>query len=132
MHITHRHEVTFCLVLHHRGQQVVDAAGSAEEHLALAVLHIFLNIECDGFRHTKVFHVLGNVTAQLLGQRKEMVDGMARGEDNSGVVEDVHLLRTEVTCCQSLNFNKGTEHEFNTETFCNVKIGRPLARGFWL
>ena len=76
MHVTHRHKILLGLVLHHRGQQIIDASGSTEEHLTLTVLDILLDIECDGLCHTEILHILRNRHSELLGQSEEMVNGM--------------------------------------------------------
>ena len=76
MDITHRHQILFVLVLHHGRNQIVHTACLAEEHLALAILHILLDIQGDSLCDTEILHILRNSDTQLLGHIKEMVNGM--------------------------------------------------------
>ena len=75
--IAHRHEVFLLLVLHHLRDEVINLTRRTEEHLTLAVLHIFLDIEGDRLRHAEILHILGYRQTQLLGQLEEVVDGVA-------------------------------------------------------
>ena len=77
MNIAHGHEVFLGLVLHHCGNQVVNLASAAEEHLALAILYVFLDIEGNGLGHTEVFHVFWNVDTKLFCQCEIMINGVA-------------------------------------------------------
>ena len=43
----HWHEKLIAPVLRHQRHKIGHLAGSAEEHLALAILHILLDVECD-------------------------------------------------------------------------------------
>ena len=85
VHTAQRHQVLLELVLHHQRNQIIYLTRSAEEHLALAVLHVFLDIKRDGLCHTEIPHVLGNVQTELFGQHEKVVDGMTRGEDDGRV-----------------------------------------------
>ena len=121
--VAHGYEILLGLVLGHGGQQVVNLTGGAEEDLALAVLHIFLDIQRDSLRDAEILHILRNSDTQLLGEGEEMVNGMARGEDNGSVVQDVHLLGTKVLRRDSLHLDERTEHEFYVELGSDVVVG---------
>ena len=110
VHIAYRHKIFLGLVLHHRGHKVGHIAGGAKKHLALAVLHVFLYVEGYSLRHTEVFHVFGYGDAEQLGQLEVVVDGMARGEHHSRVVEKTDLLLAEFLRRDAFHFNKGTKH----------------------
>ena len=119
-------------MLGHGGQQVVNLSRRPEEYLALAILHILLYIKRNCLRDTEILHVLRYGHTQLLCQRKEVVDGMTGGKDNGRMVQDAHLLCTELFSCYPLDFDKRTEHEFNAKLVSDVVIGRLLAGWFWL
>ena len=76
MNIAHRNKVLLVLMLYHSRQEIVYTTSLTKEDFAFTILHIFLDIECNGFCDTEVFHVLGDVYSQLLGHVEEMVDGM--------------------------------------------------------
>ena len=98
MDVAHGHKILLVFVFDHCGQKIVDTTRGTEKHLALAILHVFLDIERNGFCHTEILHVLRNVCTQLLGKREIVVNGMTRREDYCRIVQNVYPLGTELLC----------------------------------
>ena len=76
VHVAQRYEIFLILVLHHAWQQVGYLACVAEEHLALAILHVFLNIQCYCLRDTEILQVFGDVVSKFFGKLEEIVDSV--------------------------------------------------------
>ena len=118
-----RHEILLGLVLHHCWYERVDLAGCAKEHFALAVLHILLYVECDGFGDAEVLHVLGDCDAHLLGEVEVVVDGVTRCEDYGCEVQQADLLLAEFFGTQSLDLDERAEHEFYAKVLGDIEVG---------
>ena len=71
------HEELLSLVLHHSGDERVNLSCVAEEHLALSVLHVLLDVESYCLCNAEILHVLRNSNAHLLCQLEVVVDGVA-------------------------------------------------------
>ena len=121
--VAHWHEISFLLVLDHGGQEVVDFSGVAEEHFALAVLNVLLYVESHGLGDAEVFHILGDGDSQLFAKVEEVVDGMARGEYDGCVLEDVNLLSTKLARGEAFDFDEGAEDNLYTILSFDVEIG---------
>ena len=94
--------------------------------LMLTVLHIFLNIQCNCFRHTEILHSFRNCNTQFSTQIKEMVDSMTRSEYNGSVVENRNFLLPKFFRRKTFNLDKRPEIYFYAILLCNVVIGRFL------
>ena len=79
-------------MLHHLGQQIHNLSGIAEEHLALTILNILLNIERYLLRNAKVLHIFRNLQTHFLGQLEVIVDGMPGSEHDGSIVQNTNLL----------------------------------------
>ena len=115
VHPTQRHEIALVLVLEDVRKKVLDLACVAEEHLALAVLHVFLDVEGYLLDHAEILHRLGNGDAHLLCQREEVVDGVARGEHHRSVVEKVDLLLAKLLGGYAVDPEERTEHTLHAK-----------------
>ena len=123
VYVAHRYEILFYLMLHHDWHQVGNLSCVSEEHFALAILHIFLNIVWDSFRNTEVFHFFGNLDTHLFRQIEIVIYGMTRRKHHCRIVEQAHFLLPELLRGESLYLYERTEHQFHTEIFGNVVIG---------
>ena len=85
----------FSFVLQDDRQEVRPFARFAPENLSLAILHVVLNVVRNGFADDKVFHVIGDVDAQLLTHSEKKVNSVFRGEDDGRIVEYLHSLVSE-------------------------------------
>ena len=130
--VGHGDEVFLTFVLDHRGQQVLDFARGAEEHLALAVLHVFLDVEGDRFGDAEILHGLRDGDTQLAAQVEEVVNGVAGGEHNGSVVQDGHLLLSELFSRNALNFDERAEDYLYPILARNIVIWRLIGAGFRL
>ena len=72
-----REEILLRLVFCHHGEQFGPVTTCAKEHLALAILHEFLNIENHFFRNAEIFHVFGQSDTELFAKVKEVLDRIA-------------------------------------------------------
>ena len=122
--IAYGHKELFGLVLYHLWQQVVDFTRCPEEHLTLAVLNIFLDIEGYRFGDAEILHILRDNNAHLLAQIEEVVDGMARCENDGRVVEDGYLLRPEFPRRKTFYFDERTEYYLYAVFFLNIEVRR--------
>ena len=118
-----RYKIFLGLVLHHCGYERIDLAGCAEEHLALAVLYVFLDVQCYSLGHAEVLHVLGDCDAHLLGEVEIVVDGVARCEDNGCKVQQSNLLLAEFFGTQSLDLDEWAEHKFHAKVLGDIEVG---------
>lgn len=103
------YEIFIVLVLDDLGNDVIDLSCGTKEHFTLAILDVFLDIECNGFSNAEIFHVIRNVDAQLFAKLEEIVDGMTRSEHHSSIIQNGYVLLTEFLGRQSLNFNERME-----------------------
>ena len=71
-----RQEVLLGLVSQDVRHEVVELTGCSEEHLSLAILRVFLNVERDAFGDAEVFHGLGDGEAHVFCYHEEVVDGV--------------------------------------------------------
>ena len=123
----HWHEIFLALVLHHCGDERVELAGVAEEHLALAILHILLYVECDCLCYAEVLHVLGDSDSHLLSEFEVVVDSVARGEHHRCEIEKTYLLLSEFFWAEPFYFDERTKDEFHAEVLCDVEVRRLFA-----
>ena len=118
-----RQEVGLFGVLQDDGKQTVERACGAEEHLALAVLDVLLDVKRHGLGGTEILHRLGDVDAHLLTELEKVVDGVARGEDDSGMLgENGHLLSTEFLWGETLYLNELLEVDLHIIFLCNLVV----------
>ena len=82
-------------MLHHGRYKVGHLSSCAEEHLALAILHILLDIQGDLLCNTEILHILWDLQTHLLRQFEIIIYGMARCKHNCGIIQYTHLLLAE-------------------------------------
>ena len=75
------------------------------------------------FGRAEIFHGLGHLDAKLFAKEEEGVDGMARGEDDSGVVKNVQPLGTEFPGGQRLDEIEWTEVNLYAEFLFHSIVG---------
>ena len=126
MYIAQWNKILLGLMLNHGRNQIVDTTSLTKEDLALSVLHIFLDVQSNSLGNTEILHVLRNVDSELLGHVEEMVNGMTRGKYDGSVIQDVHLLCTEIFRADCLDLDERTENQFNTKLVRNIEIWRLL------
>ena len=131
-HAAHRYEVFLVLVLYHHRDEVIYLACLTEEYLTLAILCVFLYVECYGLCNTEVLGGLWHGDAHFLGHLEEMVNGMTRGEYDSRVIGEIDLLITEFLRCKAFDLDERTEDEFYIKLTSYLVIWRVVACGFWL
>ena len=113
-------------------KQVGELARLREEVLALAVLYVFLQVERYLFGHAEILHVGRDVDTEFLAESEEMVDGMARCEDDGCMTTYRNVLRTEILGSHRFNLDKGTKYQFKIVLFCYFEIWRLGRLGTWL
>ena len=130
--VAHRHEIFLLLVLGHCGQKVFHLARCTKEHLAFAILHVFLDVERNGLGYAKILQRLGNGYAQLFGQLEKVVDGVARCKHDSRVIGNTYLLLAKLFGRDAFHLNKGAEHQINAILSLYIEVGRLITRRFGL
>ena len=128
MYVRHWDKVFLCFMLYDRRHEVLNLSRCTKENFTLTVLHIFLNIQCNCFRHTEILHSFRNCNTQFSTQIKEMVDSMTRSEYNGSVVENRNFLLPKFFRRKTFNLDKRPEIYFYAILLCNVVIGRFLWR----
>ena len=106
-----------------------EVANDAERRVGAGIFHYDVG---DGFGETEVLHVLGDGDAQFVAEVEEVVDGIARVEYDGGVVEYLYLLLAELAGCDSLDFDKWMENQFDAMLLLNLEVRRLLRRRGWL
>lgn len=113
-------------MLYDQREQIGKLTRCTEEYLTLAVLHIFLDVESDGFRRTEIFHGFRYSNSHLCAKTKEVVNCMARSKYNGGMIQNRNFLLSKFLCRQTLNFYKRAEIYFHAVLLSNVEIRRLL------
>ena len=98
--------------------------GIAEEHLALTVLDVLLDVERYGLGNAEILHVLRDINPHLSAQLEEMINRMTGCEYYSGVIKYIDMLLSELLCGERLNTDKRFEHELYAIFISQIKIGR--------
>lgn len=117
-----RNEKFLVLVLRHGRDEFGPAIGSAEEDLALAIVHILLNVENHLLGNSEILHLFRKGDAQFLAECKEVIDGMARIEHDGRVVEHIDFLSAKLASLNAFYFDKGTKGEFYAQLMSQVMI----------
>lgn len=91
-----RKEVRFAGMTQNLIHQSVDVSIRAEEHLALPVLYILLNVESNQLGDAEILQSVGNIHAHLVTKVEEMIDSVPRREDNGSMIgKNGYFLSTE-------------------------------------
>ena len=92
---------------------VLDDSGHAEEHLALAVLHILLYVQSHLLGNAEIFHRLGDVESQFLGEREEVINGVTRRKDHCCAIVQGNVLLTKFFCRDAFHLYEWVKYEFH-------------------
>src|SRR5258707_7426189 len=86
-------------------QTFVGAIGAIKD-LAFAIKNKFLKIKGHRFRDTEIAGILENVHFHFLAHAEEMIDSVAAGENDSGIILNLDLLLAEFPCRNWLEANE--------------------------
>ena len=98
-------EVFLVLVLLHDVYEVVKGLAPVE-HLALAVLHVTLEIESCRLVDAEILQCFGNSITHFLGHSEEMVDGVTASEDDGSVFRKLDMFLAEFACRDCVKFDE--------------------------
>ena len=101
----------------------------AEEDLALAVHDVLLEVHRDHLGRAEILHRLGDLAPELLRQGEERVDGVAGGENDGGIIEDVDPLGPELPGRERLDQEERAEFEFHSVLLRHSMVGSKNTRG---
>ena len=90
---------------------------------------MLLEIHRDDLGRAEIFHRLGNLAPEFLRQGEERVDGVAGGEDDGGVIEDVDPLGPEFPGGERLDQEERMELELHPVLFRHGLVRRKNTRG---
>lgn len=91
--------------------QIVEG-GFTVKDLALAVLHIFLEVISGRFGDAEIFHRVRNGYAHFGADAEEVVDSVTAGKNDRVMLVDVHPLLSEILGRHTLDMNEFTEVNF--------------------
>ena len=119
-------------MLYHCRNEVVNLSCGTKENLALAIGSVLLNVEGDGLCDAEILGSFRHSDSHIFGELEEMVDGMARGEDNSCIIRYVHLLLTKLLCGDSFYLYERTEYQLYVKLLGYLVVWRISACWFGL
>ena len=96
----------------------------AVENLALAVLHIALQVEGRRLVDAEIFQRFGHCVAHFLGDAEEMVDGIAAREDDASVFGEFDVFLSEFARGDIIKFDEFLKSEVDTILFHHVSKRR--------
>ena len=79
------------------------------KYFALAVQNVLLQIQGNSLCHAIILRFLRHPDFQIIAQLKEVVNGIAAGKNNSGIIERVYFVAAELAQRHTLQVNKGFE-----------------------
>lgn len=125
-----REQELFTLVFLDDLKQVAGILESGE-YLPLADNNVFLEVIGCLFGDAEILHVRRHLNLQFAAKAEKMVDGIAAGENDSRIIQDLNFLFSEFFYRHRLNLNEGTEIDFNRVLLSNLEIRRGgIGRGF--
>src|ERR1051326_1079451 len=78
-------KIFLILMLAENWREIMDVM-LAIKNFSLTKLSMLLNVKCNCFRGTKIFHCLRNFKAHFLAKAEVMVDGMTAGKNHRGKI----------------------------------------------
>lgn len=94
------------LVLLDQVHEILEAQ-LAMKNFAFAIDHVLLQIICSGLADAEILHGIRHLKPHLFCKAEEMVHGVARSQDDSGVFTEINALLPEFLTVNAFHVNEG-------------------------
>ena len=109
-------------MLRYNGAQIMKA-GVPVENFPLPVYNIFLQVECNIFSYTEIFHGVRYADAQFVTYSEEVINGRFTGKNYSAVIKNIDFLLPELFRRYPNHFYKRPEIDFQSMIPGEFEIG---------